>query len=174
MAMPRAVLIGPPGSGKSTVAEVLAATWGVTARDTDEDIVASDGRDIPTIFVEDGEEAFRVLERAAVAAALDRHDGILALGGGAVLDPATQADLKRYTESGGVVVYLSVGASAAAGRVGLGGTRPLLSGDVDRRWAALMNERRDTYERLATMTFQTDDASPKEVARAIAEAMMVD
>jgi len=72
------------------------------------------------------------------------------------------------------VVYLSVGASAAAGRVGLGGTRPLLSGDVDRRWAALMNERRDTYERLATMTFQTDDASPKEVARAIAEAMMVD
>lgn len=173
MTRPRAVLIGPPGSGKSTVAAALAAIWEVTACDSDEDIVAADGRDIPTIFIDEGEQAFRVLERASVAALLERHDGVLALGGGAVLDPETQADLMRYAESGGEIIYLSVGASAAARRVGLGGSRPLLAGDVHRRWETLMDERRDTYERLATMTFATDDASPKEVVQSIADAMRV-
>lgn len=169
MTMPRAVLIGPPGSGKSTVAAELAALWGVTALDTDDEIVATDGRDIPSIFVEDGEEGFRRLERASVATCLDRHDRVLALGGGAVLDPETQQDLERYAEAGGVVVYLSVGASTAAGRVGLNRDRPLLAGDVHRRWVTLMNERRSTYERLATMTVETDDLTPSEVARVVAE-----
>jgi shikimate kinase len=171
MTTPRAVLIGPPGSGKSTVAAELAALWGVTACDTDEEIVAADGRDIPTIFVEDGEETFRRLERASVVACLDRHDGVLALGGGAVLDPATQGDLERYIKAGGEVIYLSVGASAAAGRVGLDGNRPLLTGNMHRRWVTLMNERRGTYERLATRTFETDESTAHEVALAIAEAV---
>ncbi|MBN2177019.1 MAG: shikimate kinase [Demequinaceae bacterium] len=166
--MPRVVIIGPPGSGKSTVAAALAAQWGIEALDTDDEIVARAGKDIPSIFVEDGESAFRALEREVVASCLTGHDGILALGGGAILDPETQGDLERYAQAGGEVVYLSVGATAAASRVGITGSRPLLKGDVHRRWVALMEERRGIYERLATRIVPTDEAAPDVVAQAIA------
>jgi shikimate kinase len=101
---PRVVLVGAMGAGKTTVAGLLAEAWGLPARDTDADIVATDGRSIADIFVESGEDEFRALERAAVAEALATHDGVLALGGGAVLDPATRALLADHT-----VVFLRVG-----------------------------------------------------------------
>ena len=117
------VLVGPMGAGKSTVAALLADAWGVTARDTDADIEALEGRSISDIFVESGEAHFRDLERKAVAEALATHDGVLALGGGAVLDPATRELLAGHT-----VVFLRVGLSDAVKRVGLGSARPLLLG----------------------------------------------
>ncbi len=114
-ARPRVVLVGPMGAGKTTVGNLLAAAWGVGLRDTDQDVEAAEGRAISDIFVDDGEEHFRGLERQAVASALAQHDGVLALGGGAVLDPATRDLLAGHT-----VVFLRVGLGDAVKRVGLG------------------------------------------------------
>ncbi|MDO3396578.1 shikimate kinase [Nocardioides sp. SOB44] len=147
------------GAGKTTVATLLAQRWGVAVRDTDHDVEAGAGREISEIFVDDGEAAFRELERAAVATALAEHDGVLALGGGAVLDPATREQLAGHT-----VVFLRVGLSDAVKRVGLGVGRPLLLGNVRARIKALLDERTPVYESVATHTVTTDARSPEEVA----------
>lgn len=159
MSAPRVVLVGPMGAGKTTVAGLLAQRWGVAVRDTDHDVEADAGREISEIFVDDGEAAFRELERKAVATALAEHDGVLALGGGAVLDPATREQLAGHT-----VVFLRVGLSDAVKRVGLGVGRPLLLGNVRARIKALLDERTPVYESVATHTVTTDARSPEEVA----------
>jgi shikimate kinase len=163
---PRVVLVGPMGAGKSTVASVLAERWGVPARDTDADVVARDGREISDIFVESGEEHFRALEREAVAAALAEHEGVLSLGGGAVLDPATREALAGHR-----VVFLQVGLSEAVKRVGLGIGRPLLLGNVRARIKALLDERTPVYESVATVVVDTDETSPEVVADRIEELL---
>ncbi|HEY3016919.1 MAG TPA: shikimate kinase [Nocardioides sp.] len=150
------------GAGKTTVAGVLAERWGVAVRDTDTDVEAAEGRPISDIFVDSGEAHFRELERAAVAAALGAHDGVLALGGGAVLDPTT-----RELLAGQPVVFLRVGLSEAVKRVGLGSSRPLLLGNVRGRIKALLDERTPIYESVATVAVDTDGRSPDEVADAI-------
>ncbi|GAA1728852.1 shikimate kinase [Aeromicrobium alkaliterrae] len=155
---PAVVLIGAPGAGKTTVGTTLAQRLGLGFRDTDADVVASEGREISDIFVTDGEPAFRALEEAAVAAALTEHDGVLALGGGAVLSPATQALLADHR-----VVHLEVGLAGAASRVGLNASRPLLVGNVRGRMKALLDERRPIYTRLATWTVGTDAHTADEV-----------
>lgn len=156
---PRVVLVGPMGAGKTTVAELLAQRWGVAVRDTDADIVAAQGREISDIFVDDGEAAFRALEREAVARALAEHDGVLSLGGGAVLDEDTRALLADHT-----VVFLQVGLTDAVKRVGLGTSRPLLMGNVRSRVKALLDERTPIYASVATHTVDTDGRTPDEVA----------
>ena len=156
---PRVVLVGPMGAGKTTVAGLLATAWGTTARDTDADIEARDGREISDIFVESGEAAFRALEVDAVATALAEHDGVLALGGGTVLDPAT-----RELLAGHQVVFLKVGLSDAVKRVGLGSARPLLLGNVRGRIKALLDERTPIYESVSSETVDTDGRTPEEVA----------
>ena len=161
---PRVVLIGPMGAGKTTVAGLLAERLGVPVRDTDQDVEASEGRPISEIFVDSGEAHFRALERAAVAAALGTHEGVLALGGGAVLDPATRDLLAEHT-----VVFLRVGLSDAVKRVGLGSARPLLLGNVRGQIKALLDERAPVYEAVATHTVTTDDRTPAEVAEEILE-----
>ncbi|WP_026341279.1 shikimate kinase [Actinomadura atramentaria] len=163
---PRAVLIGPPGSGKSTVGAALAARLGVAFRDTDADAEAAAGKPIGEIFVDDGEEAFRALERAAVAAALSGHDGVLALGGGAVLAAETQELLAGHT-----VVYLSVELGEAVKRVGLDGARPLLVLNPRSRLRKLLEERLPVYERLGTLRVATDGREPADIAAEIAAAI---
>ena len=156
---PRVVLVGPMGAGKTTVAGLVADAWGVPVRDTDADIVAAEGRSIAEIFVDDGEERFRAIERAAVADALASHEGVLALGGGAVLDEGTRKAL-----TGRTVVFLRVGLSDAVKRVGLGSGRPLLLGNVRARIKALLDERTPVYEAVATHVVDTDGRTPVEVA----------
>ena len=168
---PRVVLIGPPGSGKSSVARTLAARLGVMPRDTDADVEAAAGRSVSDIFLVDGEPRFRALEAAAVQAALIEHDGVLALGGGAVLDPAIERALLDYRAGGGVVVFLDVSLTAAAPRVGLNTSRPLLVGNPRAQWRALMEARRPVYERLASQVVHTDDLRPHEVAERIITTM---
>ena len=156
---PRVVLVGAMGAGKSTVAALLGQAWGVPVRDTDADIEAAEGRSISDIFVDDGEEHFRALEAAAVAEALDTHDGVLAVGGGAVLDPGTRERLAGHR-----VVFLRVGLSDAVKRVGLGVGRPLLLGNVRARVKALLDERTPVYESVAAHSVDTDGRDPDEVA----------
>lgn len=163
---PRVVLVGPMGAGKTTVAGLLGAAWGVPVRDTDADIVATSGREISDIFVESGEDAFRELEAAAVAAALAEHDGVLALGGGAVMRESTRELLADVP-----VVFLQVGLSDAVKRVGLGAGRPMLLGNVRSRVKALLDERAPVYRSVATHVVDTDDRTPDEVAAQIQELL---
>jgi shikimate kinase len=163
---PVVVLVGPPGSGKTTTAVALAARIGVAARDTDADVEAVAGSSVGDLFVEHGEEHFRDLERAAVAAALEGHDGVLAVGGGAVLDAATRQRL-----AGRTVVFLDVGIKDAATRIGLNRDRPLLLGNPRAQWISLMAQRRPVYEEVATVTVRTDGRTPEQVAEEIVRAV---
>lgn len=164
---PLVVLVGPPGSGKSTVGRALARITGSTLRDTDADIQASAGRPIPDIFFTDGEPAFRALERAAVAAALGEHAGVLALGGGAVLAPETRTLLMDHT-----VVFLSVTMPTGVKRTGLASNRPLLTGVNPRAtFKSLLDARLPLYEQVATIVVRTDDLTVNEVAATIAEKL---
>ena len=165
------MLIGPPGAGKSTVARLLARQLGLTARDTDDDVEQSAGKPIGEIFVVDGEPHFRDLEREAVTTALAVYDGVLALGGGAVLDPLTEAALTGYTAAGGVVVFLDVTLPHAAPRIGFNQARPLLLGNPRAQWRALMDRRRPIYRRAATLVVSTDDRTPAQVAGEVAAAL---
>ena len=163
---PRVVLVGPMGAGKTTVAGLLAEAWEVAVRDTDQDVEAAEGRAISDIFVDSGEAEFRRLEREAVAAALATHDGVLALGGGAVLDAGT-----RELLAGHEVVFLRVGLSDAVKRVGLGTSRPLLLGNVRGQIKALLDERTPIYESVASVVVDTDGRTPEDVAREIDAAL---
>ncbi|MFK0254765.1 shikimate kinase [Streptomyces sp. NPDC090445] len=163
---PLVVLVGPMGSGKSTVGELLARRLGVPYRDTDADIVAAQGRPISDIFVDEGEPYFRELERQAVAAAVAEHPGVLALGGGAVLDAGT-----REVLAGLPVAYLSMDVEAAVRRVGLGAARPLLAVNPRRQWRELMEARRPLYTEVARVEVPTDDRTPEEVAQAVLDAL---
>lgn len=166
MSQPVAVLVGTMGAGKTTVGRLLADTLGVTFLDSDHAVEARAGKPVQEIFVDDGESAFRTLEREAVAAALDEHDGVLALGGGAVLDPATRSLLEGHA-----VVFLRVGLSDAVKRVGLGAGRPLLLGNVRARVKQLLDERTPIYEGLARISVDTDGRSPQDVAAEIAAGL---
>jgi len=162
-AAPIAILIGPPGAGKTTVGALLAGRLGVGFTDTDAEVEAVAGKPVSDIFVEDGEPVFRELERAAVARVLDGRDGIVAVGGGAVLDPRTQNAL-----AGRTVVYLETGFAAAAKRVGLNQARPLLIGNPRATLKILLDQRLPIYQRLATIVVGTDDREPAEIAADIA------
>ena len=159
-------MIGAPGSGKTTVGTALAERLGVDFRDTDADIEATAGKPVSEIFIDDGEPRFRELERAAVRDALAEHGGVLALGGGAVLDPATQELLAGHS-----VVYLQVGLSDAVKRVGLAAARPLLVLNPRSRLRELMAERAPIYERLATIAVATDGRDPADIVEEIVKAL---
>jgi shikimate kinase len=156
------VLVGPPGAGKTTVGRLLADRLGVGFRDTDEDVERAEGTTIAELFYDRGEEHFRALERAAVAAALAEHDGVLSLGGGAVLDPGTRAAL-----AGHEVVLLEVGLSAAADRVGLSRNRPVLALNPRAQLRSLLEARLPLYREVAVRTVPTDRLTPEEVADAV-------
>ncbi|MFJ4850222.1 MULTISPECIES: shikimate kinase [unclassified Streptomyces] len=166
MSAPVVVLVGPMGVGKTTVGELLAERLGVSCRDTDADIVEAEGRPISDIFVEDGEEHFRALEARAVRAALAEHPGVLALGGGAVLDADTRGLL-----AGLPVVFLDMDVAEAVKRVGLDAARPLLAVNPRRQWRELMDARRPLYTEVARAVVSTADRTPEDVADAVLDAL---
>ncbi|MGW0533771.1 shikimate kinase [Streptomyces sp. NPDC003032] len=166
MTGPQIVLVGPMGVGKTTVGELLADRLGTVFRDTDADIVAAQGREISDIFVDEGEPYFRDLERQAVRAAVEEHSGVLALGGGAILDESTRALLAPHA-----VVYLSMDVEEAVKRTGLNQARPLLAVNPRKQWRELMDARRPLYAEVARAVVATDGRTPEEVAQAVLDAL---
>ncbi|KRC49131.1 shikimate kinase [Nocardioides sp. Root79] len=154
------------GAGKTTVGRLVAEALGVPFADTDAVIEQRAGKSVQDMFVEDGEPAFRALERAVVAEHLAGHDGVLSLGGGAVLDPQTRELLAAHR-----VVFLRVGLAEAVKRVGLGVGRPLLLGNIRSRVKLLLDERTPIYEGLAQLVVETDERSPRAVADDIVTAL---
>jgi shikimate kinase len=148
---PVAVVVGAPGAGKTTVGQAVAALLGVPFADTDAIIEERAGKPIPEIFFDDGEDAFRLLERTAIADALRDFDGVLALGGGAILHEGTRALL-----AGHPVVYLTVELSDAVKRVGLGAGRPLLAINPRATMKYLLDQRKPLYASVAAHTIPTD------------------
>jgi len=164
---PSVVLVGPPGAGKSSVGAMLAESLQLPFRDVDEDIVAGERRSIADIFTTDGEQYFRELERVAVARALAEHDGVLALGGGAVLDPSTRRLLRGQT-----VVFLSVSMPKGVQRTGMAANRPLLVGVHPRAtFKSLLDARLPLYREVATLEVDTDVMDVRQAAASIIERL---
>lgn len=155
---PRLVLIGPPGVGKSTIGRRLGRALDLPFHDTDQAIEVAAGQNIPDLFVDHGEAHFRDLERAEVVRSLAEEAGVVSLGGGAPMDPEVQAALAGHT-----VVFLDVGIADAARRIGFDASRPLLMVNPRASWTKMMNERRPTYERLATVRVDTAGRKPAAV-----------
>lgn len=163
---PRVVLVGPPGAGKSTVGSILAERLGVAFHDTDDAVEAAAGMSVSQVFVTQGEAHFRDLERAAVADALATQEGVVSLGGGAVMDAGTRALLVDVP-----TVWLQVGLSAALHRVGMNQARPLLLGNVRGQLHAMLERRAPLYAEVADLTVATDDRTPAEVADEVLAAL---
>ncbi|WP_235530588.1 shikimate kinase [Phycicoccus sp. Root563] len=163
---PVAVVIGPPGAGKSTIGRRLAAALGVRWHDTDSAIEEAQGASISDLFVDHGEDHFRALERAEVARALREGDVVVSLGGGAPMDAQTQELLAGHT-----VVFLDVGIADASRRIGFEGNRPLLMVNPRATWTKMMNERRATYERLSTVRVDTAGRKPAEIVAEVVAAL---
>lgn len=163
MTGPLLVLVGPPASGKTTVGTAVAAALGVAFRDTDRDVELATGSSVPDLFVEHGEPHFRDLERAAVARALTEHDGVLALGGGAVMHPGTRQLLVAHGAGGGVVVWLDVDLPSAAKRVGLSRDRPLLAVNPRAMLRTMLEDRAPLYREVATATVPTSNRTTDDV-----------
>ncbi len=165
---PSLVLVGAPGSGKSTIGSILARMLGLDFIDVDAHIERQQGKPISDIFVDDGEPRFRQLEREATLELLG-SPGVISLGGGAVTNPEIRAALTSHQ-----VVWLTVSAAQAARRVGMNKQRPLLLGNVRSRLVQMMAERNPLYAEVATITVDSDSGRPNAVARSVLEALGVD
>ena len=174
MSGPLLVLVGPPASGKTTVGTALAELRGVPFRDTDADVEAAAGATVADLFVERGEPHFRALEEQAVARALAEHEGVLALGGGAVTSAATRELLAAYGRAGGAVVWLDVDLASAAKRVGLSRDRPILGINPRAMLRHMLETRAPLYGEVATLTVHTGGRDPGEVVDDIAAALPAD
>ncbi|KAA0023506.1 shikimate kinase [Antrihabitans cavernicola] len=165
---PRAVLVGPPGAGKSTIGRRLAHALEVDLFDTDVAIERETGRTIADIFAVDGEPAFRKIEERVVREAVLRERGIVSLGGGAILSRATRNLLRDRT-----VVYLEISVAEGLRRTGSNNNRPLLAGDNGSKYRAMMRRRRPLYREVATIRVRTDGRSPGRVVKQILSKLNV-
>ncbi len=163
---PAVVLVGPPGALTSETGRALAGRLGAPLFDTDDEVAAAAGKPVAEIFVDDGEETFRDLERAAATRALGEHQGVLVLGSGAVMDPLVEEALTGHT-----VAFLDVSVADAARRLSIGGARSAALGNPRAQWLRLMERRRPVYARVATVTVPTDGLDPAQVAERVEAAL---
>lgn len=162
--MPRLVLIGAPGSGKSTVGKALAHHLNLPFADTDALIEEKADKKITDIFVVDGEDAFRALEFETLKEVLHMDTAVISLGGGAPIAPAAQEVIRN---SDSIVIFLDVSLATAAPRVGFNRDRPLLLGNPRAQWQALSDQRRPIYEDLATHAIKVDDMTVEAIIATI-------
>ena len=164
----KVVLIGPPGAGKSTIGKALAKEIATEFIDSDSEIERVTGKKISDIFVEEGEAVFRKTEVEVVTALLDGFEGVIALGGGAPINPQVQ---EAFTGVEYPFIFIDVSISQAANRIGFNKDRPLLLINPRQQWMNLMSERRPIYEKLASQTVNSDSQKPQEVAKLISEKL---
>jgi len=163
---PRAVIVGAPGAGKTSVGRRVAERLRTEFRDSDALVEQRVGRPVADIFLTDGESTFRQMEREEIANALESFDGVLSLGGGAILDETTRALLADNT-----VVWLQVDLTNATHRVGLNSARPLLLGNVRGTMLTMLNERTPLYQEVATFTVDTSGRSLRDITDEVTGAL---
>ena len=166
--MKRVVLIGAPGSGKSTVGAALAKVLALDFIDTDQLIEEREGKAITDIFVVDGEPHFRAVELETLKHVLTLNDVVISLGGGAPISDQAQ-QLINSSES--TVVFLDVSLATAAPRVGFNRDRPLLLGNPRAQWQAISDKRRPIYEALADVSIKVDDMSVEAITSEIEKSL---
>jgi shikimate kinase len=166
--MTRIVLIGAPGSGKSTVGIALAAHLQWPFVDTDALIELKESKKITDLFVDNGEEYFRSVEFSVLQEVLQEESAVISLGGGAPISESAQEVLQS---SNSMIVFLDVSLSTAAPRVGFNRDRPLLLGNPRAQWQALSDQRRPIYEKLATQSIKVDDMSVDEIIAIIESSL---
>jgi shikimate kinase len=171
MSSPILVLVGPPASGKTTVGTGIAEILGLPFRDTDADVEDVAGVSVADLFVQHGEPHFRALEEKAVARALAEHDGVVALGGGAVTSAASRELLVAYGRGGGTVVWLDVDLASAAKRVGLSRDRPILGVNPRAMLRQMLETRAPLYGEVATLSVSTGGRSPEDVVAEVLAAL---
>ena len=154
------ILIGPPGSGKSTIGKATSRRLKINFTDTDDLIEVRSGTSISQIFIDKGEPWFRDLELEVLQEELVKLNGVLALGGGAPLSEVAQGLLRSKDEA---IVYLDVSLATAAPRVGFNRDRPLLLSNPRGAWQELMDKRRPIYEALAKHIVKVDERAPKDI-----------
>jgi len=163
------VLIGPPGAGKTSIGKALSKELELAFIDSDAEIERISGKTISEIFVDQGEAVFRKTEVETVTRILAEFDGVVALGGGAPINPEIQ---KVLLNSEYPVIFIDVSISQAANRIGFNKDRPLLMINPRQQWLHLMSERRPIYEKLATITVSSDNSKPAEVAKTITDKIV--
>ncbi|QLL23593.1 shikimate kinase [Actinobacteria bacterium IMCC25003] len=165
---PRVILIGPMGSGKTTIGQLLASELEIPFRDTDHVIEEKSGKSVSDIFLEDGEDEFRILEKKVLREELLSDDTVLALGGGAPISIDAQSALRAIASP---VVYLDISLATVAPRIGFNRDRPLLLHNPRGQWQTLMEARRPIYESIADTVIDVNDKSESEIVSLILEVV---
>lgn len=165
---PRVILIGPMGSGKTTIGQLLAAEWNIPFRDTDHVIEELSGKTVSDIFLEDGEDEFRILEKKVLRQELLSDETVLALGGGAPISVDAQSALRAIASP---VIYLDISLATVAPRIGFNRDRPLLLHNPRGQWQTLMEARRPIYEAIADTIIDVNDRSESEIVSRILEVV---
>jgi len=161
---PRIILIGPMGSGKSTIGSLIAEKLNIPFRDTDAVVEQESGKSVYEIFLEDGEDKFRALEKLALRAELLTDNTVLALGGGAPISIDAQSALRAI---GSPVIYLDISLSSVADRIGFNRDRPLLLHNPRGQWERLMQERRPIYESIADHIVDVNGKSREDIVEEV-------
>ena len=165
---PRVILIVPMGSGKTTIGQLLAAQWNIPFRDTDHVIEEMSGKSVSDIFLEDGEDEFRILEKKVLRQELLSDETVLALGGGAPISIDAQSALRAIASP---VIYLDISLATVAPRIGFNRDRPLLLHNPRGQWQTLMEARRPIYEAIADTIIDVNDKSESEIVSQILEVV---
>jgi len=165
---PRVILIGPMGSGKTTIGQLVASKLGIAFRDTDHVIEERAGKSVSDIFLEDGEDEFRILEKKVLRDELLSDDTVLALGGGAPISVDAQSALRAIASP---VVYLDISLATVAPRIGFNRDRPLLLHNPRGQWQTLMEARRPIYESIADSVIDVNEKSESEIVTLILEVL---